>query len=53
MADVRADVPSKVEIVRSDNGSEFFGGDFGEVCRQYCIKQEFTNAKSPELNGVA
>ena len=54
LAYVRADsVPSKVEIVRSDNGGEFFGGDFGEVCRQYCIKQEFTNAKSPELNGVA
>ena len=54
LAYVRADsVPSKVEIVRSDNGGEFFGGDFGEACRQYCIKQEFTNAKSPELNGVA
>ena len=23
------------------------------MCRRYCIKQEFTNAKSPELNGVA
>ena len=23
------------------------------MCRQYCVKQEFTNAKSPELNGVA
>ena len=23
------------------------------MCRQYCIKQEVTNAKSPELNGVA
>ena len=29
LADVRADgVPSEVEIVRSDNGGEFFGGDF-------------------------
>ena len=54
LADVRADgVPSKVGTVRCDNGREFFGGEFGEVCRQYCIKQEFTNASSPELAGVA
>ena len=53
LADVRADgVPSKVEIVRSDNGGEFFGGEFGEVCKQFCIKQEFTNADSPKQNGV-
>ena len=43
----------KSEGVRSDNGGEFFEGGFGGVCRQYCVKQEFTNAKSPELNGVA
>ncbi|CAN0530962.1 unnamed protein product, partial [Laminaria digitata] len=53
LADVRADgVPSKVEIVRSDNGGEFFGGEFGEVCKQFCTKQEFTNADSPKQNSV-
>ena len=53
MADARADgVPSKVEIVRSDNGGELFDGEFGEVCKQHCIKQEFTNADSPKQNGV-
>ena len=53
LADARADgVPSKVEIVRSDNGREFFGGEFGEVRKQHCIKQEFTNADSPKQNGV-
>ena len=53
LADARADgVPSKVEIVRSDKGGEFFRGDFGEVCKQYCIKQEFTIADSPKQNGV-
>ena len=36
----------EVYIVRSDNGGEFFGGNLGDVCRQYCIKQEFTNAES-------
>ena len=54
LADVRADgVPSTVESVRSDNGGEFYGGEFASVCRQFCIKQEFTTAKSPEFNGVA
>ena len=52
-ANVRADgVPSKFEIVWSDNRGEFFGGEFGEVCKQFCIKQEFTNADSPKQNGV-
>ena len=45
-------MPSKVEIVRSDHGEEFFGGEFGEVCKQHCIKQEFTNADSPKQNDV-
>ena len=38
LGDVRADgVPSKLEIVRSDNRGEFFGGDFEDVCREFCI----------------
>ena len=45
--------PSEVEIVRSDNGGEFVGGAFGDVCRQDCIEQEFNNTKSPQFNGVA
>ena len=54
LADVRGDgVPVKVKKVRSDNGGEFFGGEFRDVCRQHCVRQVFTNAKSPELNGVA
>ena len=40
LADARADgVPSKVEIVRSDNGAEFFD-ELGKVCKQHCIKQD-------------
>ena len=47
-ADARANgVRSKTEIVRSDNGWEFFGGKFGEVCENLWIKQEFTNADYP------
>ena len=53
LADARADgVHSKDEIVRFDNGGEVFGGEFREVCQQYCIKQEFTNADNPKQNGV-
>ncbi|CAB1120053.1 unnamed protein product [Ectocarpus sp. CCAP 1310/34] len=54
LASVRADgVPSLVEIVRSDNGGEFFGGEFASVCNELLIKQEFTPAYSPQYNGVA
>ncbi|CAN0489046.1 unnamed protein product, partial [Laminaria digitata] len=55
LADVRADdgVPSKVVVVRSDDGGEFRGGKFGDLCRSRGIKQEFTTADSPQFNGVA
>ena len=54
LADVRGDgVPLEVERVRSDNGGEVVGGEFGGVCRQYWVKEELTITKSPELNGVA
>ena len=53
LADTRADgAPSKVVIVRSDGGGEFRGGKFGGLCRSRGIKQEFTTADSPQLNGV-
>ena len=48
LADVRADsATSEVERVRSENGGELFVEDFGDVCRQFCIKWDFTNTKSP------
>ena len=54
LAEVRADgTPSAVMAVRSDNGREFFGGAFGELCRKRGIIQEFTPADSPKYNGVA
>ena len=53
-ASVHADgIPSLVEIVRSDIGGEFFGGEFASVCNELLIKQEFTPAYSPQYNGVA
>ena len=48
LASVRADgIPSLVEIVRSDNGGEFFGREFASVCNELLIKQEFTPATIP------
>ena len=34
-------------------GGEFCGGKFSDLCRSRCIKQEFTTADRPQLNGVA
>ena len=54
IAEVRADdTPSAVMAVRSDNGREFFGGAFGELCHKRGIKQKFTPADSPKYSGVA
>lgn len=53
LADVRADgLPSKVEMVRSDNGREFCGGEFGEVRKLFGVKQEFINSDSLQQDGV-
>ena len=46
-------ISSLVEIVRSDNGGDFFGGEFAPVCNELLIKKEFTPAYSPQYNGVA
>ena len=55
LADLRVEgIPSEVVVVRSDNGGEFNQGEFGQLCRERNIKQEFTTADSPEYNnGVA
>ena len=54
LADLRVEgTPSKVVIVRSDDGGEFMEGKFGKLWRERKIKQEFTTADSPEYNGVA
>ena len=46
-------VPSPVEVVRTDDAAEFKGGAFADLCRERRIRQEFTTADSPQLNGVA
>ena len=54
LVDLRVEgTPSKVVIVRSDDGGEFTEGKFGKLYREQKIKQEFTTADRPEYNGVA
>ncbi|GJZ94095.1 putative ribonuclease H-like domain-containing protein [Tanacetum coccineum] len=43
----------KVKFIRSDNGTEFKNRDMLEFCRNKGIKQEYSNAKTPQQNGVA
>ncbi|GJS50830.1 ribonuclease H-like domain-containing protein [Tanacetum coccineum] len=43
----------KVKIIRCDNGTEFKNRDFIEFCRSKGIKREYSNARTPQQNGVA
>ncbi|GJV03777.1 retrovirus-related pol polyprotein from transposon TNT 1-94 [Tanacetum coccineum] len=43
----------RVKIVRSDNDTEFKNRDMLEFCGNKGIKQEYSNAKTPQQNGVA
>ncbi|GKA07158.1 putative reverse transcriptase domain-containing protein [Tanacetum coccineum] len=41
------------EIIRSDNGTEFKNRDMLEFCGNKGIKQEYSNARTPQQNRVA
>ncbi|GKF39376.1 ribonuclease H-like domain-containing protein, partial [Tanacetum coccineum] len=43
----------RVKIIRSDNGTEFKNKDMLEFCGNKGIKQEYSNARTPQHNGVA
>ncbi|GJZ23042.1 putative ribonuclease H-like domain-containing protein [Tanacetum coccineum] len=42
----------RVKIIRSDNGTEFKNKNMLEFCRNKGIKQEYSNARTPQQNGV-
>nr|GEW05283.1 ribonuclease H-like domain-containing protein [Tanacetum cinerariifolium] len=42
-----------VKIIRSDNGGEFRNKEIDEFCSRKGIKREFSNARTPQQNGVA
>nr|GEX86403.1 hypothetical protein [Tanacetum cinerariifolium] len=43
----------KVKIIRCDNGGELRNKEMSEFCLQKGIKREFSNARTPQQNGVA
>ncbi|GJW93205.1 putative ribonuclease H-like domain-containing protein [Tanacetum coccineum] len=43
----------KVKTIRSDNGTEFKNRDVIEFCGSKGIKREYSNARTPQQNGVA
>ncbi|GJZ21850.1 putative ribonuclease H-like domain-containing protein [Tanacetum coccineum] len=43
----------KVKTIRSDNGTEFKNKDVIEFCGSKGIKREYSNARTPQQNGVA
>ncbi|GJV07554.1 putative ribonuclease H-like domain-containing protein, partial [Tanacetum coccineum] len=43
----------RVKIIRSDNGTKFKNRDMLEFCGNKGIKQEYSNARTPQQNGVA
>nr|GEU69824.1 retrovirus-related Pol polyprotein from transposon TNT 1-94 [Tanacetum cinerariifolium] len=42
-----------VKIIRCDNGEEFRNKEMNDFCSQKGIKREFSNARTPQQNGVA
>nr|GFC01288.1 hypothetical protein [Tanacetum cinerariifolium] len=43
----------KLKIIRCDNGGEFRNKEMNDFCSQKGIKRKFSNAKTPQQNGVA
>ena len=50
LSDLRLEgVPSEAVVVRSDDGGEFSEGNFGKLCRDMNIKQEFHYSRQPRV----
>lgn len=43
----------KIQICRTDNGSEYKSKAFNDFCKKNGIQQQFTTAYTPQQNGVA
>ncbi|GJT24646.1 putative ribonuclease H-like domain-containing protein [Tanacetum coccineum] len=51
--DIENQLNQKVKTIRSDNGTEFKNKDVIEFCGLKGIKREYSNARTPQQNGVA
>ncbi|GKC82750.1 putative ribonuclease H-like domain-containing protein [Tanacetum coccineum] len=43
----------KVKIIKCDNGGEFRNKEMDDLCSRKVIKRQFSNARTPQQNGVA
>ncbi|GJR01073.1 ribonuclease H-like domain-containing protein [Tanacetum coccineum] len=50
---IKNQLNQKVKTIRSDNGIEFKNKDVIEFCGSKGIKREYSNARTPQQNGVA
>nr|GFC16437.1 putative ribonuclease H-like domain-containing protein [Tanacetum cinerariifolium] len=46
-------IDHKVKIIRCDNGTEFKNKEINQFCKKKVIKREFSDARTPQQNGVA
>ncbi|GKB17523.1 putative ribonuclease H-like domain-containing protein [Tanacetum coccineum] len=50
---IKNQLNQKVKTIRCDNGTEFKNRDIIEFCGSKRIKREYSNARTPQQNGVA
>jgi transposase InsO family protein len=42
----------KIKVLRKDNGGEYFGNEFEELCKKCGIERQKTTPYTPQQNGV-
>ena len=52
-AQVELETGKRIKCLRTDNGGEYTDGNFLAFCKQEGMKRQFTNAYTPQQNGVA
>nr|GEY18534.1 hypothetical protein [Tanacetum cinerariifolium] len=53
ITEIETQLNHKVKIIRCDNGTEFKNYEMNQFCEIKGIKREFSNARTPQKNGVA
>ena len=52
-AQVELEIGKRIKCLRTDNGGGYTDGNFLAFCKQEGMKRQFTNAYTPQQNGVA
>ncbi|GJY64684.1 putative ribonuclease H-like domain-containing protein [Tanacetum coccineum] len=53
ITEIENQVNHKVKVIRCDNGTEFKNKEMNDFCANKGIRREFSNARTPQQNGVA